>query len=423
MTQFWMVAAGLVALAILFFIPTLLRKRPSEDVSSNELNITLIKQQLAELDADLESGELDQEHYEASRRDLEKELLEDISGSDSALTGSPKAGRFAIAVLLLAVPAMAIPLYLTIGSPGIIPRLAEAPIQGSEAAQAGHEAPGQSMASMVDLVEKLAQRLEQEPNNPDGWKMLGRSYMALNRFGDALKAYEKAYALNPNDSDLLLAYASTMAQINNNDFTGRPAELIAKALELDPQNPNVLWLMGINHFQSGEYPQAVQYWEQVLAQLEPGSEEAMSVAEYLREARSKLPAGSQATVTTTEKTEPVQAAGGKIQVTVSLDPALRDKVQGSDRVFIFARALQGPPMPLAAIRRQVKDLPATLVLDDSMAMMPELVLSNFDQVAVGARISKSGDPKPQSGDLQGEISPVKPGQEGTIQLVVNSVLP
>jgi cytochrome c-type biogenesis protein CcmH len=429
MTQFWLVAAGLIALAMLFFIPTLLRKRPTEDISSNELNIAVIKQQLAELDADLESGELDQEHYAASRQDLEKELLDDTSDNDSTLTGNPKAGRFAIAVLLLAIPAMAIPLYLTLGAPGIIPRLAEMPAESSpsDPAAAGHEAPGQGMASMIDLVEKLAQRLEQEPNNPDGWKMLGRSYVALNRFADALQAYEKAYQLDPNDSDLLLGYATVLAQTNNNDFTGRPAELIAKAAELDPQNPNILWLRGISHFQAGEYPQAVQLWEQVLAQLEPGSEEAMSVAEYLREARSMLPsAGSTVTPSASVQEPPAPAqgaAGGSIQVEVRLDPALRDKVQASDRVFIFARALQGPPMPLAAVRRQVKDLPVTLVLDDGMAMMPQLVLSNFDQVVVGARISKSGEAKPQSGDLQGEVSPVKPGQEGTIQLVVNSIVP
>lgn len=428
MTQFWIIAAGLIGLAMVFIIPTLLRSKPEEDISSNELNIALIKQQLAELEADLESGELDQEHYEASRHDLEKELLLDVSGEETRITGNPKAARLAILGLLVAIPAIAIPLYQKLGTPEIIPRLANMPAGGGQpSTSGGHESPGQSMTSMVELVEKLAQRLEKEPNNPEGWAMLGRSYIALNRFNDALKAYEKAYKLMPNNPDLLLGYATTMARVNGNQFTGRPAQLIDEAMKLAPQDPNVMWLKGITHLQAGEAAQAIQLWEKVLAQLEPGSEEALSVADYIREAKAQLPEGSAMAAapetTPAPQATPAADSGKAIRVTVDLDPALRDKVQASDRVFIFARALSGPPMPLAAARRQVKDLPITLVLDDSMAMMPQMTLSKFPKVLVGARVSKSGDPIPKSGDLQGEVSPVIPGQKETVTLVVNSVVP
>jgi cytochrome c-type biogenesis protein CcmH len=425
MTQFWIIAAGLIILAMAFLLPPLFRRGRGPDVNADELNLAVIKQQLAELKNDLDAGELDQAYYDAARRDLEKELLEDVSPDEETITeGNPKAGRWVIPLSALLIPVVAIPLYLQYGSPQVIEQMANAPVQQQRSRDdASHSASGpNNMGDMVQMIENLAKRLEQEPNNPEGWAMLGRSYMSLNRFDDALNAYAKAYKLMPNNPDLLLGYATTMARVNNNQFTGRPAELISEAMKIDPNNPNVLWLKGITHFQAGEAVQAIQVWERVQVMLEPGSEEALSVSDYIREAKAQLPAGSMAAAAPAQS-QPTADNGKSIQVTVDLDPALRDKVQASDRVFIFARALTGPPMPLAAARRQVKDLPLTVVLDDSMAMMPQLTLSKFPEVVVGARVSKSGDPIPKSGDLQGEVSPVKPGQKETVTLVVNTIVP
>lgn len=425
MTQFWIIAAGLIILAMAFLLPPLFRRGRGPDVNADELNLAVIKQQLAELKNDLDAGELDQAYYDAARRDLEKELLEDVSPDEETIAeGNPKAGRWVIPLSALLIPIVAIPLYLQYGSPQIIEQMAQAPVQQQRSSdETSHTASGpNNMGDMVKMVEHLAQRLKQEPNNPEGWAMLGRSYMSLNRFDDALNAYEEAYKLMPKNPDLLLGYATTMARVNNNQFTGRPAELISEAMKIEPKNPNVLWLKGITHFQAGEPVQAIQLWEQVLAMLEPGSEEALSVSDYIREAKAQLPSGSTA-ATAPAQSQPAADSGKSIRVTVDLDPALRDKVQASDRVFIFARALSGPPMPLAAARHQVKDLPLTVVLDDSMAMMPQLTLSKFPEVVIGARISKSGDPIPKSGDLQGEVSPVKPGQQEVVTLVVNTIVP
>jgi len=425
MTQFWIIAAGLIILAMAFLLPPLFRRGRGPDVNADELNLAVIKQQLAELKNDLDAGELDQAYYDAARRDLEKELLEDVSPDEETIAeGNPKAGRWVIPLSALLIPIVAIPLYLQYGSPQIIEQMAQAPVQQQRSSdETSHTASGpNNMGDMVKMVEHLAQRLKQEPNNPEGWAMLGRSYMSLNRFDDALNAYEEAYKLMPKNPDLLLGYATTMARVNNNQFTGRPAELISEAMKIEPKNPNVLWLKGITHFQAGEPVQAIQLWEQVLAMLEPGSEEALSVSDYIREAKAQLPSGSTA-ATAPAQSQPAADSGKSIRVTVDLDPALRDKVQASDRVFIFARALTGPPMPLAAARHQVKDLPLTVVLDDSMAMMPQLTLSKFPEVVIGARISKSGDPIPKSGDLQGEVSPVKPGQQEVVTLVVNTIVP
>ncbi len=200
MTLFWITAAGLIVLAILFIVPPLLRFKPKEEASLDEVNLAIIKQQLVELKADLESGELDQDQYDAARHDLEKELLADTgSGEDITSGGEPKSGRWVMVALPVAVPALALSLYFHLGSPDIIPRIGEP----SSAQTAGQSDPGQTMASMEELVEKLAQRMENEPNNAQGWKMLGRSYLAMNRMDDAIKAYEKAYQLDPQDVDLV----------------------------------------------------------------------------------------------------------------------------------------------------------------------------------------------------------------------------
>ena len=207
--------------------------------------------------------------------------------------------------------------------------------------------------------------------------------------------------------------------------------MIEKVVELEPNDPNGLWMMGLVHYEREAFSQAVASWQRLARMMPADSEDAQALAAYIEEARIRgaaetgrariaaVPAASseQAPSTTAPTT------GGGIKVSVSLAPELADKVSAEDRVFIFARAVQGPPMPLAAARKQVKDLPVDITLDDSMAMMPQLVLSSFPQVTVGARISKSGNALPQAGDLQGEVSPVAPGHQDAVKIVIDSIRP
>jgi cytochrome c-type biogenesis protein CcmH len=273
--------------------------------------------------------------------------------------------------------------------------------------------------------------MESDPNNVEGWKMLGRSYISLGRMQEALQTYERAMKLTQKDVDLLMGYATTMAMTRNNQFQGRPAEIINQAYQLNPKNVNVLWLKGNIHYQAGEFEQAVMFWEQVMAKLQPGSEEAMTVTEYLKDARSQLPAGTTipaapqaaATATASNTDTKSSTAAEAITVTVTLDPALQSKVQGDETLFIFARALNGPRVPLAVVRKTAKELPVTLVMDDGMAMAPQFSLSKYPQVVVEARITKSGTPSASSGDFEGRVSPVKPGQAETVQVTINTVKP
>jgi cytochrome c-type biogenesis protein CcmH len=257
--------------------------------------------------------------------------------------------------------------------------------------------------------------------------MLGRSYVSLGRISEALQTYEKAIKLDQKDVELLLSYATTMAMSRDNQFLGKPAEVIEQAYQLQPQNPNVLWLKGNVHYQAGDFRQAVLMWEQVQTHMQPGSEEAMTVTQYLKDARSKLPAGAmpipaQATApASTTKPSSGASAAEAIRVTVTLDPALQSKIQGNETLFIFARAINGPRAPLAVVRKTAAELPITLVMDDSMAMRPDMALSKYPQVTVEARITKSGRPGASNGDFEGKVSPVQAGQSETVQVVINSV--
>jgi cytochrome c-type biogenesis protein CcmH len=277
----------------------------------------------------------------------------------------------------------------------------------------------------VEMIKALSARLEQNPNDGKGWAMLARSYAVMGRYNEAVPAYEKAVNLIPNDPVLLVDYADILGVVNGKNLQGKPAELIQKALLLDGTNAKGLNLMGTAAFQAGEYIHAVSYWEKLLQLLPPDSPTAKQVSASISNARAQSGAG-EAGMPAQALPNPGkdQAGGGGAQISgvVTLSPELAGKVAPTDTVFVFAKAMSGSPMPIAVIRAQVKDLPQNFTLNDAMAMMPSMKLSNFQEVAVGAKISKSGNATPQSGDLRGEISRVKVGTNN-VQLVIDKIVP
>lgn len=431
MTIFWVLAAGLAGLALLFIVPPILRSKPeasADKIDENQVNMAVFRQQMEELDADLAAGNLEQDQYDAARHDLEKELLLDIDESSSE-TAAQKSGKWAALALVPAVPALAVTLYLMVGDQSAIEKLEAGPAVASQQQNSPTDMP-----SMDVLVAKLAERMEREPDNVQGWLMLGRSYLAIDQTQDAVNAYERARQLAPEEPEVLLGYATAVAKVEGG-FQGKAEELIAAALEIDPNNGNGLWMMGLVEYQRENHAKAVELWTKLEGLLTPGSKEASTVRGYIQEARQQggLPAAEPASAVAQPQTVQMQPAepapqtapadGKGIQVQVSLAEELQGKFSPNDTLFVFARALEGPPMPLAVKRLQAKDLPTSLTLDDSMAMMEQMRLSNFAQVVVGARISRSGNAVPQSGDLQGEVQPVTPGQDQTVAVVINNVRP
>ena len=277
----------------------------------------------------------------------------------------------------------------------------------------------------VEMIKALSARLEQNPNDGKGWAMLARSYAVMGRYNEAVPAYEKAVNLIPNDPVLLVDYADILGVVNGKNLQGKPAELIQKALLLDPVNVKGLNLMGTAAFQGGEYIHAVSYWEKLLQLLPPDSPIAKQVNASISNARAQVgkgEVGKQALSLPAQGEAQANGGGAQISGMVTLSPALAGKAAPTDTVFVFAKAVSGSPMPIAVIRAQVKDLPQKFILDDSMAMMPTMKLSNFQEVAVGAKISKSGNATPQSGDLRGEVPAVKVGTSN-VQLVIDKIVP
>jgi len=242
--------------------------------------------------------------------------------------------------------------------------------------------------------------------------MFGRAYRALERFDEAADALSKALALNPGNADLLADLAETLALRSGRTLAGEPTKLLERALKLDPDNDKALALSGSAAFERKDYKAAIRHWEALLKRPKVSGELAQALSAGIAEARA-LSAG--------KKTVAAKPAPGRVSGIVTLDSALRARAAPEDTVFVYARAAQGPRMPLAIVKVQVKDLPYNFSLDDSMAMMPEMKLSAFTEVIVGARVSKSGSAKPAAGDLEGASAKVSPGADG-VTVAINQVV-
>ena len=328
-----------------------------------------------------------------------------------------RSGRWAIGAFGLLIPALAVFLYLQLGAAPLLEQHAPAQVAQKPAQEPAH--------SLQDMVKKLAARLEEEPDNAEGWVMLGRSYAALDRYQEAENAYAQARRIAGDHPQLLVDSADIMVMANGGRFTPEAAELLERALQVKPQNAKGLWLMGHYKYQGEDFQSAMDYWQRAAAQLPPDSEDTRAIRLQIEQAESRLLAagGSPAPAAESRTAPAADAAAKAVEVSVRLDPALSAQASAQDTVFIFARAAQGPRMPLAIVRKRVAELPVTVTLDDSLAMSPAMVLSNFDAVTIGARISKSGNAMPQSGDLQGSVTPVQVQAGASVEVVINEVMP
>ncbi|HSD41673.1 MAG TPA: c-type cytochrome biogenesis protein CcmI [Burkholderiales bacterium] len=410
MIAFALIATGMAAVAVAWILVPLLRSRGAGGVDRDASNVAILRDQLADLQADLARGAIGPVQFEQARRELERRVLDEVSAAPDAATvqrGTP----WAAAVLAGLVPVVAVLLYLFIGTPDAL-----GPQARAGGAEGGHEVTREQVEKMVA---DLAARLEREPDNVNGWVVLARSYYVMNRFDDAARAYERAVTLVPNDPDLLADYADTLAVTTGGNLSGKPLELARRALAADPTHWKALALVGTEAFNRKDYESAIQYWEKLKATAPPGSPIAQSIDASIAEAREL---GGMKVAAKPPAQAAAAPAGGRVAGKVDLSPGLKGKVAPTDTVFVFARAAEGPRMPLAILRRQVKDLPFEFALDDSMAMAPNMKLSSFPDVVVGARVSRSGNATPQSGDLEGLSKPVKVGASG-IAVVIDSALP
>jgi len=402
MTVFWIVVALFIVVALLLTLPPLIRNRSSAAVSGGAANVAVYRDQLRELESDMRAGSLSAELYEQSRSEIEARLLEDLRRPDSA-EAPGKSWRSAAIVLAIVIPLCAVGVYLIVGNPQAL-----SPVEG------GTGAHGLNQQQVQAMVDRLAERLKAHPEDSSGWVMLGRSYAVLGRFDEAVSAYAKAVERLPNDADVFADYADVLAMAQGGRLQGKPEEIIERALKIDPDNPKALALAGTVAFEKKDYQTAVNYWEHLLRLVPQDSDFARSVSASIAEAREL--GGLVSESKTAPVASPAQGATGLSGV-VKLAPELASKVAPTDTVFIFARAADGPRMPLAILRKQARELPVIFKLDDSMAMAPEMKISKFPQLVVGARISKSANAVPQAGDLQGMSGTVTNGTGGITVLI------
>ena len=421
MILFWLGALGLVAVALAFVLPPLLGTQPaSDDAQRANHDLEVYRSRIAALEEERRLGALTEDDLAQARDELGRELLADTSAEPARKHGGARpvfVSRPWLAIAVgVGVPLLTVTLYQRLGEP--------AAIDPTPAASAGAGEP-----AVEEMVARLAERLASEPDSSEGWLLLGRSYMALERYAEAADAYGAAHRLLGDSAELLSDLAEAEALMQGQDFLGIPGERLETALRLDPEYPRALWLGAFAAMQRGETALAVRRWQSLLDNQPSDSEAANILRDLIANADTGADTG--ADVAAGDYTGDTAATGDRmaadagpgLTVNVVLADRLAAGLDGSETLFVFARAAQGPPMPLAVARGRVRDLPLTVILDDSMAMAPGMKLSNFDRVVVGARISMSGTPTASSGDLQGFSGPVSAAGDSAVNVSITEKVP
>ena len=410
MSEFYGFTVLMALLAMLFVFLPLMAGRSQPSAKRSQVNITVFKEQLAAIEQARQAGNYTDQEYQKLKTDLQRHLLEDAE--DLALAPVHGGGKRSRLLLALLVPLLAFILYDRIGA------LSDWQISQTLDGLQQLEDETERKRMLEQLAAELGSRTEQV-DTLEYYFLLGRTQMELNNYPAAVDAYRRLALLAGDDPEVLGQYAQALYLASGRKMTPEVQRVADQALALNPHQATVLGMMGIASFENGDYAEAANYWEQLLPVLPPESQNAQMIKQGIAQARAM--AGDSPALVPADESPPV-AAGVSLQVAVSLSDSL--SADPNATVFVFARAISGPPMPLAVARLRVADLPAQVTLDDSMAMTPALKLSSFEQVEVVARISKRGIANRGSGDLEGAFGPVAPADsQQLISVQINRVLP
>ena len=384
---FWIVACGLLLLALLILILPMLRAQPEvEGNDRQQQNIDIARANKSALDSQLSIHELSQQEYDTSLHELETALALDLENSE--LISLQRQGKWAIWLLAGLVPLLSIGLYFKLGEYRVIedPTL----ILASESTQDQNQHADLSIEEMVEVVK---QRLLDNPEDAQGWFVLGKTMMVQQKFDAAVTAFQRTHDLVGEEPGVLFSLADAIAMQNNGVMQGEPEQLVNRGLDIEPNHPTGLWLTGLAAEQRQDYPVAHASWVRLLALIENDPESVAEISELIKVLEQRDPSLVNEIVEIRSLT-----------LKVELNNSLQQLVKPGDTVFVYAKAVNGPPMPLAVKRLTVNDLPAEVTLSDTDAMIPAMKLSAFDLVVVGARISKTGNPVAQPGDLFVEVT-------------------
>ena len=400
MIDFW-IGAGLLLLAALGFLllPLLRGRRVQAEEDRTALNVALYEERLGELAAQHAAGTLTTKQFETGRADAARELLDDTEGGETHR--SSNLGRAVPLIAAILVPLVGCGLYLHWGASDKVQLTREFAVQ-----------PG----SMEEMTARLERAVQAQPESTEAWYFLARTYMSQERPADAAAAYEQLIELAGRQPELLGQWAQALYFADDRKWSAQMQQLTDEALGGDPHEVTSLGLLGIAAYEEGQFEQAIGYWERLVATLPAEDPSREAIQGGIARAREQM---GESASSAAEPIEPAATASQEAGLTVDvrLDAALSEQVQPTDTVFVFARAVSGPPMPLAVKRLTVADLPATVSLSDADAMTPQLRLSNFEQVRLCARISRDGNAT--RGEWQGSSEPLALGNDGAVKLTID----
>ncbi|MFT5449314.1 MAG: cytochrome c-type biogenesis protein CcmH [Gammaproteobacteria bacterium] len=420
MMLFWLAGAAMIAAALAFVVPPLIRPADTRSPSRDQANVSIYHDRMRELDLLEEAGTLDTDQATQAREELDRELLTQTGESSTPSPPlspplSPTARPVLAIILAVLLPVFAIGIYLQVGTPHLL-------LEGEQAAAAERASPNVEQPSVDTMVGQLEERLRAQPDDARGWLMLGRSYAVMNRHEQARDALVNAIRLAPDDPETMVTYADTLTRLNGGTLDGEAINLVNRALAAEGNNPRALWLAGIHALNQGIPSQARGYWQKLLdvGQLDPASH--AQVSEAMASVRSAVEREQTADNKPPTDADTPVAGAAELRINVALSPELQSSISGKETVFVFARANTGPPMPLAVERLTANQLPITVVLNDSKSMAPELMLSRFETVVVTARISRAGTPRAAPGDMQGISTELDTRSGETVDLMIDQVV-
>lgn len=419
MTLMWVALGAMTIVGVLIIILPVLNFRPKQELSGDVINAMVFKDRLKELDQDLIDGRIVQSEYDQLKQELELTLLSDVGVSELGRRRG-QGGKWMIWPVVLLVPAAAFLVYWT---EGYHPELKEwfSTEQRMQRVMpmmmAGNfEAVEKEDIGVDDFIRALQRQLQSNPEDDQGWYLLGVSYLQVQMPQQSELAFSRALGLSPNNVDYVLGFTQATLAANGGNMTPEIRRTLEQVMRAQPDNPKPYMTMGMAMFQDGDFKSAIHVWELYLNREQVDPRAAELLRRSIEVARNEMAQSSGATQEV--------AAGPEVVVTVDVSDEVKANLNPTDVLFIYAKAANGPPMPLAVVRQPVSGWPVSATLNDNNAMTPAMTLSKFKEVVVQARISPSGNAIPQSGDWSAEPFPLTVS-EGShrVELNIHSRLP
>ncbi len=402
------VVAATVAAVSLIVIPLFYRRASRQ---AHDEDLTVLSASIRELDKELENHHITREEYDTARNALLQDALKAGQASKKATrTRGKRTGWVAPMLVGMALPITAIGVYVMNGQPALVSMVS------SDASENGSTEP--SNEQIQQTINTLKDKLKDDEDNGERWLLLARSHDAAGQFSEGVSAYEKAVELMPDNPDLLVEYANALGRFNDRDLSGQPTELVNQALKLDADNPNALALAGAAAMQQGDNELASKHWGHLESIIPEDSPDHDRVVALLAQAEGRpVPPETQAAM----QSEPAATGQRDVSGTIEVDESVADKISPSDTLFVFARVPEGPPMPVAAVRKPAADWPVQFTLDDNSAMIDGMMLSSFERIDIVARVSQDGNADPQEGDIEGHVEGIDLGNQ-EVKVVLNRVI-